>query len=148
MHQELQINMKLLLFLSLCCSISLNGCCQVQKSKTMSKSSVNATCNDNCEKQELTCKLTSKELQQRKETIIASIKRQILEKKELESGYSYKFAGSDSVVDSLSEFIKTERLCCDFFDFGLNIKGNASTAWLTITGPKGAKQFIASELGL
>ena len=147
MHQELQINMKLLSILLLS-SISLNGCCQVQKSKTMSTSSVNAICNDNCEKQALTCKLTSKELQQRKETIIASIKRQILEKKELENGYSYKFSASDSIVDSLSDFIKTERLCCNFFDFGLNIKGNASIAWLTITGPKGAKEFITSELGL
>lgn len=48
----------------------------------------------------------------------------------------------------MSEFIKTERSCCDFFDFGLKVAGDASFAWLSITGPKGTKDFITSELNL
>ncbi len=87
-------------------------------------------------------------MQQRKTTVIASLAKQILKKKELNNGYAYKFKGTDKVVDELSEFIKTERSCCDFFDFGLKVAGDASFAWLSITGPKGTKDFITSELNL
>lgn len=103
-------------------------------------------CTDNCGERNIACKLTSPEMQKRKATVIASLKKQILEKKDLKNGYTYKFKGTDSIVDELAEFVKTERLCCDFFDFELKVAGDASSAWLTITGPKGAKDFITSEL--
>ena len=95
---------------------------------------------------DLMCGLSSPELQQRKETVIASLQKQILETKELENGYAFKFSGSDKVVDELTEFIKTERECCGFFVFGLSISGDKSEAWLELTGPEGAKDFIADEL--
>jgi len=97
---------------------------------------------------DLTCKLTSPELQKRKATVIASLKTKILAKAELPNGFTYTFTGSDAQVDELTDFIKTERQCCDFFDFSLKVSGKGTHAWLTITGPKGAKDFIHSELGL
>lgn len=125
----------LLLFLIV--PISLSGFSQTANAK-----------NTSMDKRTLTCKLTSPELQKRKTTIIANLKKQIIEKKELSNGYSYKFKGIDKVIDELVTFIKTERLCCDFFDFEIKVNGNASFAWLTITGPKGTKDFIKSELEL
>ena len=109
-------------------------------------------CTDDCEaknkKQELTCKLTTPELRERKATVIASLKKQMLGKKELKNGFAYKFNGSDTMVDELATFVKTERACCDFFIFNLSISGDKSEAWLEITGPKGAKDFIKTELDL
>lgn len=96
----------------------------------------------------MACKLTSAELRQRKETVLASLKNQIVEKKELKDGYAFKFNGSDTMLDELTEFIKTERECCNFFTFNLSISGNKSEAWLELTGAEGAKDFISSELGL
>src|SRR5206468_1473563 len=95
-----------------------------------------------------TCKLTTPEFRKRKSIVIASLKKQIREKKELKNGFAYKFSGSDIMVDELTTFIKTERTCCDFFIFNLSINGDKSEAWLEITGPKGAKDFIKTELGL
>jgi hypothetical protein len=97
---------------------------------------------------ELTCKLTTPELRERKATIIANLKKQILLTKELQNGFAYRFPGSDSNVDELATFVKTERACCDFFRFTLSISGNKSETWLKITGPKGAKDFIKNELEL
>lgn len=109
-----------------------------------------STCSDNCKAKnktsELSCKLTTPELQKRKETIIASLKKQILDKKELKDGYAFKFEGRDEVLDELIAFIKTERMCCDFFTFGLSISGDKSEVWLELTGVDGAKDFITSEL--
>jgi len=97
---------------------------------------------------DLSCKLTTPELLQRKETVLKDLKEQVLMKKELEDGYAFQFPGTDKVLDQLSEFIKTERACCTFFIFGLSISGDKSEAWLELTGPEGAKDFVQTELGL
>lgn len=96
----------------------------------------------------LSCTLTTEELRMRKETVLASLKEQVVERKELENGYAYTFPGTDEMVDELTEFIKTERSCCAFFSFGLTITGDRSTARLELTGPEGAKEMIRTELGL
>ncbi len=97
---------------------------------------------------EVTCKLTSSELRKRKEEVIDTLKKKVLSKSELPSGYKYQFDGNDAILDELVTFIKTERLCCDFFDFNLDITGDGREIWLMITGPDGAKDFIEKELEL
>ncbi|MEM6735340.1 MAG: hypothetical protein AAF620_04650 [Bacteroidota bacterium] len=110
------------------------------------------TCSTNCHARDksgvLTCKLTTPELQERKETILKSLKAQIVQKQELENGYAFEFPGTDEILDELSEFIKTERACCDFFVFRLSINGDKSETWLELIGPEGAKDFISTELEL
>lgn len=95
---------------------------------------------------EVACKLTSPELQKRKEGVIASLKLKIIDKQELKDGYKYKFDGEDNIIDELVEFVKTERLCCDFFAFDISINGEYS--YLSIRGPEGAKEFIVAEMDL
>lgn len=94
----------------------------------------------------LTCKLTTPELQLRKSTILRSLRAQRLESRELDSGFAYRFPGSDAIVDELAAFIKTERECCEFFRFTLTVDGDKRSAWLELTGPEGAKEFIRTEL--
>lgn len=109
------------------------------------------SCSDKCKAKsksgEMSCKLTTPELQKRKETVIASLKSKMTEKKELQVGFAFKFSGTDDILDELIEFIKTERECCDFFTFGLSVSGDKSEAWLELTGADGAKEFITTELG-
>ncbi|MDJ1470177.1 hypothetical protein [Xanthocytophaga flava] len=95
----------------------------------------------------LSCKLTTPQLQERKQTVIASLRNQVQEKKELTNGYAYKFENSDTLLDELTTFIKTERMCCDFFSFELKVKPDESV-WLQLTGPQGAKAFIETEIQL
>lgn len=120
------------------------------KDITMNKKK-ETVCSDDCtaknKSEQMSCKLTSPELQKRKETVIASLKQQVLEKKELSNGYAFKFKGTDNVLDELTEFIKTERECCDFFTFAISVSGDKSEAWLELTGADGVKDFITTELG-
>lgn len=95
---------------------------------------------------ELICGLSSPELQKRQETVIVSLQKKILETKELENGYAFKFTGTDEILDELNEFIKTERQCCGFFIFGLSVSGDKSEVWLELSGPEGSKDFIKEEL--
>jgi hypothetical protein len=94
-----------------------------------------------------TCRLTTPELQERKRTVIAALKASLQERVALPNGYRYKFEGSDGMIDSLTTFIKTERLCCDFFTFSLTVGAGNEPVWLELTGPEGVKEFIAEEVG-
>jgi hypothetical protein len=94
----------------------------------------------------VTCKLTTPELQKRKATVIAELKTLVVSRKELSDGYSFEFNGSDEILDKLNTFIKTERMCCDFFTFQLTVEGEK--AILNITGGEGAKAFLKEEVDL
>lgn len=123
---------------------------QTKRKTIFSRSPINNSDNSDTKnnKKELSCKLTTPELRQRKETIIKNLKSQILAKEELKNGYAYKFPGTDSMIDELAEFVKAERECCDFFVFQLSISGDKGETRLEITGPKGVKDFIKTELEL
>jgi hypothetical protein len=133
-------------------ALTIYGCSQKKSTKTTMSKEKETACSDDCTAKnkvgQLTCKLTTPELRKRKETVIASLKQQIIEKKELKNGFAFKFLGTDKVLDELTEFIKTERACCDFITFGLSISGDKSEAWLELAGADGTKDFIKSELGL
>lgn len=94
----------------------------------------------------ISCKLTSPALRQRKATVIATLKSLVVEKLEVSNGFKYIFNGSDELLDLLNDFIKTERLCCDFFIFNLYVSNTESPVWLELSGPEGAKAFITNEL--
>lgn len=117
-------------------SDSVSSCCSSDKNNIMGNS------------KEMTCKLTSPELQKRKTTVLTELRKQVIEKNELTNGYAFRFEGSDAMIDKLNEFIKTERHCCDFFMFNLKIAGDQSSVWLELTGAEGAKDFIKTELEL
>lgn len=126
------------------------GYAQNHLKKTTMKQAEKTVCSSDCnaknKSEQMSCKLTSPELQRRKETVIASLKGQVIEKKELKNGFAYKFSGDDKVLDELTEFIKTERNCCDFFTFAISVSGDKSEAWLELTGADGVKEFITAEL--
>lgn len=128
------------------CTLALAACALAMNAQEAPKA---ACCTANTSgKQTLSCSLTSEALRQRKETVLASLKAQVLERKELVDGYAYTFPGTDAMLDELNEFIKTERACCSFFTFGLTVAGDKSSACLELTGPEGAKDMIIHELDL
>ena len=83
-----------------------------------------------------------------KAEVIALLKANVLERKELANGYRYSFNGSDQTLDDLIAFIKAERACCSFFTFHLSVEDEASNVTLAITGPEGTKEFINAEMDL
>lgn len=125
----------------------LSGCTR-EKPNLLSGSVCNDDCKAKNKSSQLACKLTTPELQKRRETVIVSLKSKMTDKKELKDGYAFKFPGTDEMLDELNEFVKTERACCDFFTFSISISGDKSEAWLQLTGTEGTKDFIKTELGL
>ncbi|HEV8285077.1 MAG TPA: hypothetical protein VGQ09_12255 [Chitinophagaceae bacterium] len=121
-------------------------CCKDDKpAKTSLQPNQTSSMNPALKNKTIACKLTSPELQKRKEQVIASLKAKVLNRQELKDGYNYHFKATDEIFDEVTSFIKTERQCCDFFTFNLSISDE--NIWLTITGPEGAKEFIEMEMG-
>ena len=96
-------------------------------------------------RQNLTCKLTTAELRNRRATVITELKHLIAAREDITNGYKYIFPGDDATLDKILGFIKSERLCCDFFSFTLSIDSNK--AMLDISGPTGSKEFLDHEVG-
>jgi hypothetical protein len=120
------------------------NCKDCKNDRPTATSKTNSTMKTGNEKT-LSCKLTSPELRKRKEQVIAKLKKQVIEKQALTNGFKYKFKGTDELLDEITSFIKSERQCCDFFNFNIAVN-NDSFIWLEISGQDGAKEFITSEL--
>jgi hypothetical protein len=97
------------------------------------------------EEKTLSCKLTTPELQKRRATVIRELKDLVTKRSEITDGLKFSFPGNDDVLDKLLQFIKSERLCCDFLSFRLSVQD--ATAALEITGPEGTREFLEHEVG-
>lgn len=98
--------------------------------------------------QDIACQLTNDEFRKRKATILSTLAAKILDKKPLTNGYSFQLDPSDETLDLVTDFIKSERQCCSFFHFALDVnKEKDKSVQLSISGPDGAKSFIETELG-
>lgn len=97
---------------------------------------------------QLVCKLTAPELQHRRATVVADLRKVLLNKQDITHGLAFTFPSHDEVLVQLVDFIKSERLCCNFLSFKLIISADqAESATLEITGPEGTQAFLQHEVG-
>jgi len=57
-------------------------------------------------------------------------------------------AGAPFCVVEVAEWVDLEARCCPFLDFGIEVSERGRTVKLRLTGGKGVKAFLRSELGL
>jgi hypothetical protein len=66
--------------------------------------------------------------------------------RELPDGYEFEFPADSATYQLIVEWVAGERLCCPFFDIDLLLNREAGPACLRLTGRKGTKEFIRSDL--
>ncbi|CAN5147896.1 hypothetical protein BH20ACI1_BH20ACI1_22410 [soil metagenome] len=93
-------------------------------------------------------KAMNAEQRQRYDLLSKQLKSKTQEIKELPNGYAFRLPSETATVKDAAEWITYERLCCPFFDFGLEIERNDGAIWLQIMGREGVKPFIKSEFGI
>ena len=81
----------------------------------------------------------------------------VVEKAELENGYAFVLdlgrlpadaAGEAFCVVEVAEWVDLESRCCPFLSFAIELEPKGKTVRLRLTGAKGAKAVLESELGL
>jgi len=66
------------------------------------------------------------------------------ERKDVPNGYAFRF--SPDTLEQVAQFLANERRCCPFLSFDITIASGGGPLWLYITGPDGAREFLAAEL--
>ena len=90
----------------------------------------------------------SPEQRERHQTVGQQLKSAVQEVQELPDGYALRFSAETVSILSLAEFITFERLCCRFFNFGLEVEREEGPLWVRITGGEGVKEFLRAEIGI
>jgi hypothetical protein len=94
------------------------------------------------------CNLVGPEFAARKERITEELFANVEQVDELPDGFAFRFPPDEPWPVKIIEFVIAERQCCPFFRFEVVFEPNGGPLWLRLTGEKGAKAFLASELGL
>lgn len=92
----------------------------------------------------IACSLTDPEFQQRRAALLRTFQGALLETKELDDGYAYRFPSGANWIAELTQLITFERECCPFLRFNLRLEPGNGPLWLELTGPAGTKDFLQS----
>ena len=92
------------------------------------------------------CTLTEPELAARRAGVLAAIRRDQQEARWLPDGVALRFTGEPDRLAMLAAFIDLERRCCAFLRFRLTVEPGGGPVWLELTGPPGARDFLAAEV--
>jgi hypothetical protein len=68
------------------------------------------------------------------------------EVQDLPNGFAIRFVNEPGRFLSIARFIENERLCCPFFNFGLELEPNNGPLWLRLTGAEGVKEMLQITL--
>src|SRR5918994_7530042 len=91
----------------------------------------------------IACLLSEREAAIRGEELAGGLFTAVEGVVELPDGYAYRFAGADSPLESLLEFIAAERRCCPFLSFEIAFEPHGGPLWLRMRGSPRVKAFIA-----
>jgi hypothetical protein len=94
------------------------------------------------------CALSTPELREREQAVLAKIGAQVQEVRDLDSGYALRFAPESATLADLAILIDLERQCCPFLRFELAVLPANGPIWLELTGPEGTREFLRSILDL
>jgi hypothetical protein len=105
----------------------------------------------------LACRIDALSASQRsrQELLAERLARAIVEKTELPNGFLFALdlsllpadaAGAPFCVVEVAEWVDLEARCCPFLYFGIELPGKGSLVRLRLTGGKGVKEFLESEL--
>ena len=100
------------------------------------------------EDQTLACDLTAIPSDVREEHVITvpQLFALALEVQELWNGFAIRFLNEAGRFMAIAKFIENERLCCPFFNFGLEVEPNSGPLWLRLTGGEGVKEILQTTL--
>jgi hypothetical protein len=80
--------------------------------------------------------------------VIEKLKGARIETKELPDGYAFRLQTELISIGELAEYVSSERKCCPFFDFEIELQRDGGPLWLRLRGKEGVKEFMRHEFGI
>ena len=94
----------------------------------------------------IACTLLDSEQRQCRIQMLQRVYSRVVETRQLENGYAFRFAAKDADLADVMQLIRLERECCAFLRFQLTIEPGGGPIWLELSGPAGTKLFLESAL--
>ena len=89
----------------------------------------------------LACLLGNRELAARKKKLQKEIFSQVQSTTELEDGYRFHFLDKKGMDRKIFDFILTEKACCPFFKYEVNLDPHSKKIDLSLRGLRGGEEF-------
>jgi hypothetical protein len=90
-------------------------------------------------------KSLTKEERAHKKQIAQKMESARIDTKEIAGGYVFRFRPEGVSFAEVADWVTTERVCCPFFDLGIEAERENGPVSLRITGREGVKNFIRAE---
>ncbi len=88
------------------------------------------------------CALSDRDRSERGATLRRELFGAADQRDELSDGYAWRFPGDAAWLPRLVDFITSERTCCTFFRFEIEVEPGLGPIWLRLRGPAGTKAFL------
>lgn len=92
----------------------------------------------------IVCTLTPETLATRKAELLPGLFRRAETIEPTRDGYRLRFATSSETLHAIAVAIDAERRCCRFLRFELTVEPDGGPLLLTLSGPSGAREFVAA----
>jgi hypothetical protein len=80
--------------------------------------------------------------------LVQKLKNARIETEELPDGYAFRLKTEQVSLNELAEYVTSERKCCPFFDFEIELKREGGPLWLRLRGKEGVKAFMRHEFDI
>jgi hypothetical protein len=90
------------------------------------------------------CELTPDAIKARRQGLLPGLAARALEREETPDGYRLSFAPAPDTLQSIANVIDAERQCCRWLAFTLTVAPGGGPMVLTLSGPPGAREFLAA----
>ncbi len=94
----------------------------------------------------IVCTLTPDALHARREGLLAELLRRSTGYELLPEGLRLRFASSADTLASIARAVEAERHCCRFLRSTITVEPDEGLMTLDLTGPQGAREFVAALL--
>jgi hypothetical protein len=81
------------------------------------------------------------------ERLGAHLLEAVAKRSETADGYAFELDPKRVAITDVAAWVDLERRCCPFFDFAIELRRENGPLTLKISGRRGVKEFIRSELG-
>jgi hypothetical protein len=93
----------------------------------------------------IVCSLEPGALRAQRDELLPGLVARADRVEEIDGGYRLRFDAAHLM--SIATVIDSERQCCRFLEFRLTVEAAGGPLWLQVTGPAGAKEFLADLIG-
>jgi hypothetical protein len=92
----------------------------------------------------IVCELTPETVRTRKAGLLPGLVARAARREETPDGYRLTFAASSDTLQAIAETVDAERQCCRWLVCELTVAPNGGPMVLTLSGPEGAREFLAA----